>query len=75
MVQSTKLGLASLILVASAVLPPTSRLPEPIGFCCCVIACVLAFLASRQGSKWWLAIPAMLAVVTAISLYVALHSY
>jgi uncharacterized membrane protein YccC len=73
MMRSTKLGLVSLLLVGIFV--PLTILPEPIGFSCCVIACVLASLAARDGSRWWLAVPAVIACVTVLGLYVAIHSY
>jgi hypothetical protein len=52
---SSKLGVASLFLLAGSVL--TSGLELPISFAAAVITLVLGLFAAQSGSKWWLAVP------------------
>ena len=75
MTRSAKLGIASLFLLGSVVVPPFSNWREPINVASIVISGVLGLLAAQQGSKWWLAIPCIIVAGFVIGLYLAFHSF
>ena len=64
MTRSAKLGISSLILVTGSIVSPIWEKELPFSFVCGVISCVLGWLASREGSRWWLLIPASVITVT-----------
>jgi hypothetical protein len=68
MTRSTKLGIGGLMLLLGWILP------TPIGFVCLAISCLLGFIAARQGSKWWFAVPAAIIALTFVLLYVGFHA-
>jgi hypothetical protein len=41
---------------------------SPLGLVCAVISCVLGFLATRNGSKWWLVIPGLIVATFAFAI-------
>jgi hypothetical protein len=57
MTQSMKLGIASVVLLSSILIPPFSNWRYPITFACVGLSGLLGVLASQQGSKWWLTVP------------------
>jgi hypothetical protein len=75
MTRSSKLGTAGALLLASIFVPPYQNWREPVSFASAVISCVLAYLASQTGSKWWLAIPSIVIAGFAAGVYLAIHSY
>ena len=64
MTKSTKLGIASAVLLFSIFLPPSADWRGPINIVVVIASAVLGGLAARQGSKWWLLIPC--AIVSAL---------
>jgi MFS superfamily sulfate permease-like transporter len=69
MTRSSKLGIASVVLLAGSPAPVTA----PFGAVCLVLSCVLALMATQQGSKWWLVVPCTIVGVSAFILYLGLH--
>jgi hypothetical protein len=57
---------------AAFALPSSST--QPISLVCAVLACLLAALASRQGSKGWLTIPAVVLSVFAFLFYIGMRA-
>jgi hypothetical protein len=74
MTRSVKLGLAGLLLIFGALVPPLVGSGTPISFAFAVISCVLGFLAAQQGSKWWLAIPGGIIIAFSLLLFIALDA-
>lgn len=70
MERSRKLGLVSAGLCAVPFLAGDSSLSGPIDLTAFVTACVLGLLAARDGSKWWLLAPGLLAGGTLLVLAV-----
>ncbi len=64
MTRSAKLGSSALVLAAGSILSPIWEKELPFSFVCGVISCVLGWLASRDGSRWWLMIPASVIAAT-----------
>ena len=75
MTKSTKLGVFSLLLLASMFVPPYADWREPINVSCAVLSCVLALLAAVGGRKIWLVIPCVIGLFAAILLFVGLRAY
>ena len=57
MTKSTKLGIASAVLLFSVFLPPSAPWRDAINIVVVIASAVLGVLAARQGSRWWLLIP------------------
>lgn len=76
MMQSTKLGIASIAFVFGAiaiwVLWPSG---PHLGFVFIFVALVAALLAARFGSRWWFAIPCTLLVVFAFLVWVGFNAH
>jgi hypothetical protein len=71
---STKLGIASLLLLASIAIPPYADWRGPIDLACAVIPFVLALLAAHRGSRLWLAVPSVIVVLFAVVIYVGIQA-
>ena len=74
MTVSTKLGIASLLLLAAIAIPPYANWREPINLACAVISGVLGLLASDRGQKVWLAIPCVIVALFAVIIVVAIQA-
>jgi energy-coupling factor transporter transmembrane protein EcfT len=72
--RSTKLGIASLILVGSVFIYPTPEWRSPISMAAVWIAIVLSLIAAKQGSKWWLVVPGVVFTVNGLLAYIAFHA-
>jgi|HubBroStandDraft_4_1064222.scaffolds.fasta_scaffold1294462_1 hypothetical protein len=70
MKSSLSLGIAGIVLVAIFLFLPFWVGYMPIGWIAGAVAAALGFTASRNGSKWWLLIPA--SVVVAIIIFAIL---
>jgi uncharacterized membrane protein len=68
MARSTKLGIASVLLILGC------ALPSPLGVVSAAISCVLGLLAAQQGSKWWLVVPATIITLFAFIVYIGFHT-
>jgi hypothetical protein len=75
MTQSVKLGIASVVLLSSILIPPFSNWRYPITFACVGLSALLGVLASQQGSKWWLTVPGIIIGGLAFGLYLGFHSF
>jgi hypothetical protein len=71
---STKLGVASVLLLASVFVPPYTDWRGPINFAATGISFVLALLAAHRGAKSWLAVPALRVLVGAIAFYATMNA-
>ncbi len=69
MSRSLKLGLASLGVLALAMVPFILGSNTPTGLALAAISCVLASLAADQGSKWWLTVPVVVLLAASILLW------
>ena len=74
MKRSTKAGIASVVLLASILVPPYREWRAPISFACAVLSCILGALAANSGRKWWLVIPASLVAGFALDLYLVIYA-
>ena len=74
MKRSTKLGIASAILVLSIFVPPYREWRMPINAASAVLSCVLAALAAGRGRRWWLVIPASILAGFALDLYLVIYA-
>jgi hypothetical protein len=74
MSRSGKLGIASVMLTVGAAFALPSSSTQPISFACAVLACVLAVLASLQGSKVWLTIPCSVVSVFGFLFYIGMRA-
>jgi len=75
MTRSTKLGMASVILLLIALVPPFLNWREPITFVSVGLSGLFGLLAAQQGSKWWLTIPGVILCGVAFGLYLGFHSF
>jgi hypothetical protein len=75
MTQSSKLGVASAVLLVSIAVPPYATWREPINFAAVGLSFVLGLIAAQRGSKWWLAIPCTIIAGCAGVWYLAAHSF
>ena len=66
--KSTKLGIASAVLLFTVFLPPSADWRGPINIVVVIASAILGALAARQGSKWWLLIPCAIASAFVIGL-------
>ena len=74
--RSTKLGIASALLLGSTLVPaPYFDLRGPISFASVWLSCVLGLLAAQQGSKWWLVIPGAIIAGGSAIFYFASTAY
>ena len=76
MTKSTKLGIASAVLLFSVFLPPPAAWHDVVNAVAIIVSAVLGALAARQGSKWWLLIPCAIvsAVVVGLIFMMAFHA-
>jgi len=74
MTTSNRLGLASVLLLVSTVIPPYGNWRGPINFACAVISCVLGLLAAHRGKKVWLAIPCVIVALFVVGIVVAVQA-
>jgi len=71
---STKLGIASILLVGSVLIPPYSDWRGPINFAASWISFTLGLLAAQRGSKWWLAVPCLILCGFGFGLYLTANT-
>ena len=57
MTKSTKLGIASAVLLFSVFLPPSAEWRQPVNIVVVIASAILGAMAAREGSRWWLLIP------------------
>lgn len=74
MKRSTKVGIASAVLLLSIFVPPYREWRTPINVAAAVLACVLGALAASSGRKWWLVIPASVMAGVALDLYLVIFA-
>ena len=72
MTKSTKLGIASAVLLFSVFLPPSAPWRDAINVVVLIASVILGVLASRQGSKWWLLIPCAIVSACVVGLLFSL---
>jgi hypothetical protein len=71
--RSSKLGFSSLLLFAGFIVLPFWAGNLPFGWIFAVISSVLGWLASRQGTKWWLLIPGSIVALVVFIAVVTFH--
>ena len=64
---STKFGIAAILLLGVFAVSPFMIGNFPFGWIFALLSASFAWMASRQGSKWWLAIPISIVVFVAFS--------
>jgi hypothetical protein len=74
MTRSAKLGITSVILLLSTLVPPFVNWRYPITFISVGLSGLFALLAAQQGSKWWLT-PGVILGGVAFGLYLGFHSF
>ena len=74
MKRSTKIGIASAVLLLSIFVPPYSEWRTPINFACAILACVLGLLAASSGRKWWLLVPGSIVVGFGLDLFLVMYT-
>jgi hypothetical protein len=72
---SAKLGVASVLLLASVFVPPYANWRGPINAAAVVLSFVLGLLAAHRGAKGWLAVPALLVLMGAIVFCAAMNAH
>jgi len=75
MTRSAKLGITSIVLLLSTVVPPFFNWRYPITFISVGLSGLLGLLAAQQGSKWWLTLPCVILAGVALGLYLGFHSF
>jgi len=66
MTRSAKLGITSIFLLLSTLIPTFLNWQFPIAFVCAVLSILFGLLAAQQGSRWWLTVPGL--IVAGISI-------
>ena len=72
MKRSTKVGIASAVLLLSIFLPPYAEWRAPFNVACAALSCVLGLLAATPGRRWWLFIPGSIVTGFVLLLYLAM---
>ena len=75
MARSTKLGIASVVLLLIALLALFPKWDTPITFASAALSILFGLLAAQQGSKWWLTIPGLIIAGASFVWWIAAHTF
>jgi hypothetical protein len=73
--RSTRLGIASAILLLCIFIPPYRAWRTPINASLAVLSCVLAAVAGGTGRRLWLVIPASIFAAFALDLCLLIYAF
>ncbi|NYF50967.1 hypothetical protein [Tunturiibacter gelidoferens] len=69
----TKLGIAAILLLGVFIVSPFMIGNLPFGWIFAVFAALFGWMASRQGNKWWSAIPISILIFVAFVVLMVFH--